>query len=174
MSGESAYWDWLRQGFEKGDHYHRVENLVRASAPDLEVCVRTTDMDGRPAEGVQFWAELKSSKRPLRETSALDFKVYEGQADWAKRRREAGGRCFLLIRVGFMSAPSISYLLDGKDASLIVTHDDTGARLAKAPAEGVLKELKLASWNHREPGTARMIVMAMAGMGSAFGVKLPA
>lgn len=142
MSGEGAFWAWLRGGFlPVVDQAVRIESFK--DIPDLEACVA----------GRTFWAELKSCERPARPTTALDYDLTQGQALWLKSRREAGGAAWLLVRVGFRGRRAC-YLVDGAYAEQFV----------ERPME---EDLASSSVLLDSTVGAREIVLAMAGLDPA-------
>lgn len=82
----------------------RVENLLEEGWPDVEGCL----------EGKSFHIELKSAKRPKRETTRVlaPDDIRPRQPPWLKARWMAGGNAFWLVQVGERHR-ACRYLLPG-------------------------------------------------------------
>jgi hypothetical protein len=92
---ERNLWNWLREGVksmvaDRSLHICRIENTVSSGYPDVEGCMN----------GESFHIELKGCDRPVRGGSYIHIGLSSVQALWLKRRWDAGGSCFVLIRVG--------------------------------------------------------------------------
>lgn len=87
MSSEKAMWAALRP-LLKGTHPRRIENRIMADEPDVNYS--------------QGWIELKYKHGwPKREDTKLEVAHFTaGQRAWATQRTIAGGRVFLLLKVG--------------------------------------------------------------------------
>lgn len=95
MATEKTQWQWLsnaRRELGAALHMERIENMVGAGHPDVELCYA----------GVQAWIEQKVAKRPARKTTVLRFgsPLRDSQKEWAEKRIAAGGRVWYLIQVG--------------------------------------------------------------------------
>jgi hypothetical protein len=110
-SRESALWGWLKDHLKelkaKGLRHdvQRIENAVAKGTPDVEGCI-----DGRT-----FWCELKVAY-PMA-NDHVRVKIEQAQVNRAVRRRRAGGRSWVLVRVtGKSWRENRHYLVDGLDA----------------------------------------------------------
>lgn len=119
MARESSLWDTVRVNLAPFADLVRVENAVEAGTPDVNYCLH-----GGKGEG---WIELKDADAwPARADTLLRLDhVTTVQREWWLRRRRAGGRCFVLLRVGY------DYLLfDGVAAALA---------LGRAPRQSLIE-----------------------------------
>ena len=110
MPFERNLWDWLRSGLseyiaDRRLHICRVENSVMTGYPDVEGCFR----------GRSFHIELKGALRPARRDSPVNIDIDRAQVLWLKRRWDAGGSCFVLLRVG-QGQEILRYLVLGSHA----------------------------------------------------------
>lgn len=91
---ESTLWTWLKGAREIASRrldMRRMENGISTGDADVDGIYRGRD----------FAIELKSCKRPARETSKLQFhEVTQAQVDWHSNRQDAGGASCFLIQVG--------------------------------------------------------------------------
>ena len=92
MKHEKADYKTFRRGlYRYGDRIDRVENLVVAGMPDVNLA----------SGGVELWIEFKSPIEPKRPRSPLfggsNHQVLQTQANWFLEQCNAGGRCFLLV-----------------------------------------------------------------------------
>jgi len=87
---ESTLWDYMRRGLPRG-HWRRIENVVLSGDPDVNGCV----------DGTECWIELKVLDAwPKRKTTPVRIDHYtKHQRQWAIDRTQAGGKCFLFVRV---------------------------------------------------------------------------
>lgn len=117
MALERSLWAWLKKArlvFGAALHMERVENSVGAGFPDVEGYLQTDEHGG------QFALELKSSERPVRNTTPVRFKFRnrEAQIEWMAQRWRLGGNAFFLLQVG--SGPDrILYLVPGDHGELL-------------------------------------------------------
>jgi hypothetical protein len=86
-------------------HICRVENAVSSGYPDVEGCLN----------GEGFHIELKGCSRPVMAGTRVVVGLDPAQALWLKRRWDAGGSCYVLIRVGVGCAVR-RYLIRGDRA----------------------------------------------------------
>lgn len=109
---ETDLWDWmkkLKRVYKKRLHMSRVENAVGTGMSDVEGCLE----DPLSGIGIQFWIELKCEKRPARDTTTIKPRFQSTQEPWHRRRRDAGGRTFVLLQVGSASGAR-RYMLWGE------------------------------------------------------------
>lgn len=85
-------------------HLIRIENMVESGTPDVEGCY----------DGLSFWLELKSTKRPRFLKTPVRFPTRPEQIDWSLARLAAGGSAGFLLSVanGNGSARAV-YLIGG-------------------------------------------------------------
>lgn len=100
---EAQLWSALRSKIGRFGHLVRIENLTEKGTPDVEGSIR----------GVGFWIELKEIPAwPIRPETPVRIPHYKPeQRLWIRARTLAGGRVFLLLRVG--KHPAARYLLFG-------------------------------------------------------------
>lgn len=108
-SRETSLWGWLKDHLKElrpsKHHVQRVENAVAKGVPDVEGCV----------DGTSFWCELKVAYPMANEH--VRVRIEQCQVNWAIRRRRAGGRSWVLVRVtGRTWRENRHYLVDGLDA----------------------------------------------------------
>jgi hypothetical protein len=138
MARESTFWAWIRNGSPAEAHLERVENACKTGTPDLNGCVIAHD----------FWCELKACDRPPRRSTKLpclrEDKLKLEQCLWLARRRDAGGRAWLCVRVGSGHRASV-YLIDGHDAEACIGgNEETLERLRVLPSSTLARRLVLA------------------------------
>lgn len=125
MARESGLSRWLMDARRTlpGLQITRVENSVGAGFPDV---------DGYLREYGAFQIELKSTKRPARESTPLRFALRgrDAQIDYLARRWVLGGAAFFLLQVG-----------DGADRTLYLAPGSAGARLRAGITESELAAL---------------------------------
>ena len=119
MSREQNLWKWLKKGgrhFEKTGRLHmcRIENLVGSGYPDVEGCLDTC----------QFHIELKAVARPKRESTPIRVNFQPRQIPWLRKRWDAGGNCWVLLRVGERQNAK-HYLIPGDKAHKIVKIEES-------------------------------------------------
>lgn len=97
MALETALWERCARGAvalrNKGHRLDmkRIENCATSGHPDVEGCL----------DGLQFWIELKSCKRPVRADTPIRPKKRQSQDIWHTVRANAGCRIhWVLIQVG--------------------------------------------------------------------------
>ncbi len=84
----------------------RIETKLNPGVPDVEGC----------CNGNAFWVELKYlPKRPPR-ANLVPRKMESAQTAWLQRRRDNGGRAWVLFQVG-----DEIFILDGKYSQEILT-----------------------------------------------------
>lgn len=72
------------------DRVDRIENVVIAGMPDVNLCIT----------GTECWIEQKSPKEPKRTTTKMfgsNHKLSVDQMNWFLRQRNAGGKAYVLI-----------------------------------------------------------------------------
>lgn len=107
MPAEKNLYRQLRSNLEKyGVHLQRVETPVGQGVPDVNYCHR----------GTEGWLELKSWSRKTERGQFKIPSIRPAQIAWLRKRREAGGRAYLLCRLN----QSI-ILFDGLDAPALFT-----------------------------------------------------
>lgn len=92
MSSEKNLWRWLSKAritLRDKLHIIRVENHIISGVPDVEGCY----------DGEQFWIELKSIKKPIREKTLLNVKFRPAQIPWLLRREKANGKAGVLFSI---------------------------------------------------------------------------
>lgn len=93
---ESALWAWIRDHNPDKDRFHfeRLENLVGTGMPD--VIFRLKGPDARI-----LWIELKTGKKPKKETSKIFSKNYfnPSQVKWHKKWNSLGEKVYVLIGI---------------------------------------------------------------------------
>jgi hypothetical protein len=104
---------WLRNGTktlaaQRRLHMCRVENSAGAGYPDIEGCF----------DGHCFHLELKGALRPARPETPVRVKFQPAQKPWLMRRWEAGGSCFVLLRVG-SGKSTARFLIPGNRLDLV-------------------------------------------------------
>lgn len=112
---ETTLWEWLntvKYKLKKALHMCRLENAVGVGASDVEGCFN----------GVQFWCELKCEARPVRPSTVIKPRFEKTQNPWHRRRREAGGRTYVLLQVG-AGAKADRLLFHGKDIPYLTEGD---------------------------------------------------
>lgn len=72
-------------------HFQRIEGWVAAGVFDLNCC----------CDGVESWVELKQCRKPKTKRGMILTKIQPGQIAWEQIRRNAGGRTFISLMVGF-------------------------------------------------------------------------
>lgn len=90
MSESSDYKTFRRNVIGAYDRIDRIENVMVAGMPDVNVCIN----------GKESWVEQKSPKEPKRKSTKLfgsNHKVSVDQSNWMKRQITAGGRAYFLI-----------------------------------------------------------------------------
>jgi len=130
MAGESTFWQWLsgaRKHFRESLHINRIENIAMAGMPDVE----------GQLDKEQFWAELKSTRRPARPETPIrfDMKKREKQIEFMRRRYSMGSNCFWLLRVTGGTIGTMVYMLPG-DKGHLLTPGILERDLALACVEG--------------------------------------
>lgn len=128
MAKEISLWNWLKKSrllYRRSLHLCRVENSSIKGMPDVE---------GQVIKACPFWIELKSAKRPAKSTTPVRFptKDREAQVEWAKRRSEVGGRCYMLLQVG-----------SGSDRRIYLVHGLNSQKVHDGLTEQELKRLNL-------------------------------
>lgn len=112
MSSESNLWNWLSVPvgtvIPTAFDIQRIENSVGIGVPDVEGCI----------DGVQFWVELKSLKRPKRKSTKLRVKFRNGQVHWIVNRYYSGGISGVLLSVGEKNTIE-RYFLNGKNVLIL-------------------------------------------------------
>lgn len=98
---ESQLWSLLKSKIGQYGHLVRIENLTELGTPDVEGSIG----------GVGFWIELKEiAGWPVKPETPVRIPHYrKEQRLWIRARTRAGGRVFLLLRVG--KHPRARYLL---------------------------------------------------------------
>lgn len=90
---EQTMWDRVRDALVQGprDEATRVENPAWPGTPDVSYCMRS-------AEG---WLELKQiTSWPVKRDTVVQVSHFTPQQRaWLRKRRQAGGRAFLLLKV---------------------------------------------------------------------------
>lgn len=91
---EKTQWDRVRELLDIGERSDlvRVENSAWPGTPDVSYCL----------DGVEGWIELKQvEKWPIRPATPLRVEHFTAQQRaWLTRRSVAGGRVWVLLRVG--------------------------------------------------------------------------
>lgn len=114
MPYEKNLWAWLHSGIKpliatRKLHICRIENQVSVGYPDVEGCL----------QGKSFHIELKGCLRPANPGTPIDTGLGPAQALWLKRRWDAGGSSFVLLRVG--TGRTIKrYMVRGDRSQLLV------------------------------------------------------
>lgn len=100
--------------------------------------VETGDKDGIPDVNVtEGWIELKVTEWPKREDTPVNFDHYTAeQRVWHTRRCRAGGKCFVLVRIG-----TDVLLFWGEDAARVC-----GTANAKELSAAALRHWKRGAW----------------------------
>ena len=89
MSEKSAY-KTFRNAVPLGARLDRVENIVCAGMPDVNLCL----------DGVELWLEFKAPTEPRRASTPLfgsNHKILTTQINWFSRHIRAGGRGGFII-----------------------------------------------------------------------------
>ena len=91
MGIESGLWKYLKRGMTGRWDAQRHEDETTPGIPDVSFGLKK----------VQGWIELKAlDSWPARDRTPVRFKhLTEYQRRWLKKRGEAGGRCWLFVRV---------------------------------------------------------------------------
>ena len=89
---EAALWRVFRQHIGPYGHVVRHENRVEAGTPDVSYTI----------QGVSGWIELKQlDEPPKRPTTSISIThLTKEQILWAQKERKAGGRMWMLLKVG--------------------------------------------------------------------------
>lgn len=90
MSEQTAYQRFRKYVIRHPDRIDRMENLIAAGTPDVNVCM----------EGVESWIEIKQPTEPKRADTPLfgsSHRLSQDQMNWIKRQVSAKGRVFVLI-----------------------------------------------------------------------------
>jgi len=90
MSEKTDYASFKRNWVEPRDRIDRVENILLAGMPDVNLCV----------DGAESWIEIKSPDEPKRKSTKLfgsNHKLSQEQKNWFLRQRNSGGNGFILI-----------------------------------------------------------------------------
>jgi len=91
MSEKTGY-QWMRKIFRSPHRVDRIENLLVAGMPDVNVKV---------VQGIECWVEIKSPTEPKRSSTALiggsNHPVSQDQKNWFLRQRKAGGHAMFFI-----------------------------------------------------------------------------
>ena len=91
---ENSVWAWMRRtgdGLDQLDQ-EKHDPSSKDGLPDSNHCYR----------GLDFWVEHKVGIEPAKPTSMVRLKhaVSDMQIRWHKRRIKAGGKVFILVRMG--------------------------------------------------------------------------
>jgi hypothetical protein len=93
---EKAMRNTFRQRMLEHDssiHWQRIEDACQAGIPDINFCW----------QGIEFWVEAKQAEEsdiPKRNTTLFKLGLQPEQALWLENRRCAGGRAYVLAKVG--------------------------------------------------------------------------
>lgn len=134
---ERVLWAWLKRGvplLAGRKHVQRIEDTTKTGTPDVEGCIN----------GGSFWCELKVAHEQRTKGTIRIPHFTARQAFFLLRRAEAGGRAWLLIRVG--QHPTMGhYLVPGALCEELLDRPITLVRLRElstidpgSPAERVL------------------------------------
>jgi hypothetical protein len=100
--------------------FTRIENLVDEGTPDVEGCI----------EGTHIWIEMKSCKRPARETTPIRPETRLSQSIWHMERTAAGSvHHWVLIQVGDAYKARL-YLIPGQFYDEIIAIESRLAELS--------------------------------------------
>lgn len=105
-SRENGLWGWLLEGAPAGALLLRVENKIEVGTPDVF-----------GVWGESFVVELKSVARTS--SGVIDCKLKPEQADTLRRWQRAGGRAWVLVKVGFQ-ATALRYLVPAHRCNMLV------------------------------------------------------
>ena len=105
------WWHRYAAAYEVPLHYVRVENASGVGMPDANLCWG----------GKEIWLEGKHLKAlPVRDSTPVRFGAKSDirlvhQGNWLTKRTEAGGRCFIWVRVDEVEGRETGkwYLIDG-------------------------------------------------------------
>ena len=114
------------------DRIDRVENIVVAGMPDVNVCI----------EGVESWLELKSPKEPKKATTPLfgsNHKLSQDQKNWFLRQQNSNGKGYILI-----ASDKRWLLIEGKHADDV--NEMTIVELIVESVWGCVKPITKAQW----------------------------
>jgi len=90
MSEKKDYQTFRNHVIQPRDRCDRIENLLVAGMPDVNICINT----------YESWLEIKSPKEPVGAHVGLfvsNHNVSMNQSNWFLRQINAGGSCYLLV-----------------------------------------------------------------------------
>ncbi len=93
MSSETGARKTVRDRMQaiRGLHWTRVEGALTPGIPDINMCYK----------GVEAWIEAKEvDSWPKRSSTIVNIGLRPEQRIWLEERAEAGGRCFVLAKIG--------------------------------------------------------------------------
>jgi hypothetical protein len=99
---EASLWNWLRKGVLPRGHYSRIESDASPGFPDVSYCI----------DGVEGTIELKEARNPKAKYPFKQGGLRPTQLRWIKDRVAAGGRVWILARIG-----KAVYMVRGIEAS---------------------------------------------------------
>lgn len=124
-----------RDGCDDQIHWQRFEDKFGHGIPDLNLAV----------EGHEIWIELKQLDRlPVRSSTKVRLDLRRDQALWLKRRIKAGGKAFVVAKVGrevYVFSRYFDALVDGVNHQAFASYALFTTNNIRAAIDALLREV---------------------------------